>query len=313
MTSSPADNSLITSPSALRIVAGFGLTAGCGSCGQRQNQRAVRQRVRADRRERKHLRRGRDQRAAGRQRIGGRAGRRTDDQAVAAIAGQRFAIDIHVQLDEAGDHAAADDDVVERGLADEPTVAASRGLDERAGFEAEIPRSRRRFKRLRQSSDGTAVRKPRPPMLMPEHGRARAGDFAGHAQHSAVAAKHEQQVHLRARLAASGQVTILSRAACAVAGSAAHFAARGANQPGGVRTTCCKLTFSEFPISPTRLILSARIFQSTPKTLCFPPGRAAGIRSPPPPQQPWLGRHELVATRAARAHGSRGRESRPRL
>ena len=102
---------------------------------QRQDQGAIGQRVRANRGEGKDIGRREYDGAAGGQRISGGAGGRADDQAVAAVARERVAINADIQFDEAGSNAAADDDVVESGLVDQPPAAAAGGLDQDAGLE----------------------------------------------------------------------------------------------------------------------------------------------------------------------------------
>ena len=76
--------------------------------------RTVRERVRRDRhqRERRHL--GRDDRPAGRQRVGRRAGGRRDDHAVGAHRVDEPSVDLDRALDHAAEAAAIDDDLVQR-------------------------------------------------------------------------------------------------------------------------------------------------------------------------------------------------------
>ena len=69
---------------------------------------------------------GTDNRPAGGKGIGRRTGRRTDDQAVAAITGQRLAVHAHLQFDHPRNGAVADDDVVERGGMDRFALAPRR-------------------------------------------------------------------------------------------------------------------------------------------------------------------------------------------
>jgi hypothetical protein len=124
VTSSPASSSATTWPSALKMVAGMRVVAltrmvedsgkmmerfesACGQIGVSAKTSAV----------------GKHHRAAGRQRIRRGTGRRTDDQPVAAVARDEFAVHAHVQPDEARNGAAADDNVVERGFTDGPALA----------------------------------------------------------------------------------------------------------------------------------------------------------------------------------------------
>ena len=72
----------------------------------------------ANRRDGKDLRGGTDNRPAGGKRIGRGTGRRTDDQPVAAIIGQRFAVDADLQFNHPRNSAVAYDDFVERGGSD---------------------------------------------------------------------------------------------------------------------------------------------------------------------------------------------------
>ena len=69
--------------------------------------------MRADRRQGEHFRRRKNHRAARRERIRRGAGRRTDDQPVAAVTSDEFAVHADVERDEARHRATADDDVVE--------------------------------------------------------------------------------------------------------------------------------------------------------------------------------------------------------
>ena len=78
------------------------------------HQRAMRQRVRRDRRNHEGVDRRHQDWPAGGQRIGGRTGGRGDDQAVGLVAGNEHLIDINVAMVQARDRALADDHVVER-------------------------------------------------------------------------------------------------------------------------------------------------------------------------------------------------------
>jgi hypothetical protein len=79
-----------------------------------QHDGPVRQRVRGDRHQHPAGDARVQDRPAGRQRIGGRAGGRGDDQAVGAHVGDELVADVDAQFDHAGGGAAADDHVVER-------------------------------------------------------------------------------------------------------------------------------------------------------------------------------------------------------
>ena len=74
----------------------------------------MRERVRADRRDQDHRQRGVDDRAAGREVVGGRAGGRREDQPVRAVARDQLAVDLDAQLDDARERALGDHHVVER-------------------------------------------------------------------------------------------------------------------------------------------------------------------------------------------------------
>ena len=114
VTTSPAVKSLTPQPSALRMVSGLGLTtltrivdcrltirerleSVCGQIGVSAKTSAL----------------GMNHGAARGQRVSGRAGRRTDDQAVATITGKQLIIDADFQSDESGNNAATDDKIVE--------------------------------------------------------------------------------------------------------------------------------------------------------------------------------------------------------
>ena len=65
-----------------------------------EHERPVEQHVRRHRREHEAAQRGRRDRAAHRERVGGRAGRRRDDHAVGRVGRERAAVDRHVEADQ---------------------------------------------------------------------------------------------------------------------------------------------------------------------------------------------------------------------
>ena len=143
-----------------------------GGVGHRD--RAVRERVRRDRheRERRHL--GREDRAAGRQRVRGGAGGRGDDHAVGAHRVHEAAVDLDGDFDQAAERAAVDHDVVEAEAFS--TAGAARALDARRDAACAAPRrSARRASPCTAASmrdSGMSVRKPSRPRLMPISGTA---------------------------------------------------------------------------------------------------------------------------------------------
>ena len=150
--------------------------------------------MRTNRRQGEHVGRRENYAAARRQIIGGRACGRADDQTVAAIARQRLAIHPHIQLDQPRSPTPAQDDVIERGLVDLLAPGAARRLQQNARFKIEltVPDARQGWRQFLRRNRG---QEPQAADIDAENRRARAGGFPRDAQHGAVTAEHEQQVH----------------------------------------------------------------------------------------------------------------------
>ena len=159
--------------------------------------------------------------------------------------------------------AAADDDVIERGLADflplQFPLTSISARDSYLKFTASRFVQRVGPDRL----DGTAVRNPRPPILMPSNGVVEPAISRAAREHRAVAAENQEQVRFPRE-----------RRDIAVHNG---FAPGAFDEPRGLADDLGASGLSELPISPTRLDFSSAVFQSTPKILCCPPGRAAAI------------------------------------
>ena len=86
---------------------------------------------------------------------------------------------------------------------------------------------------------------------MPSIGSVGTGDFAGDAQHGAVAAKDQQQIHLARQGGGVGANAGLQAGEAGGGGVAEELAGppRGSGGPPCV-TASAQETFSEFPISP---------------------------------------------------------------
>src|SRR6185369_9034837 len=134
-------------------------------------------------------------RAAGSQGIGGGTGRRTDDEAVATVTGDRFVIDTYVQGDQSRYRAAADDNVVEGGFANKFACAIAADLDEGAGFEFEFA-GPNLFQGIGQGAGRDGGQESEAADIDAEQGCFVARDIPGSAQHGAIAAKNKDKVGL---------------------------------------------------------------------------------------------------------------------
>ena len=200
---------------------------------ERHDQRAVGQRMRTDWSDGEHLGGGEYDRAAGRERIRSRAGWRADDQSVASVPGEGLAIDADVQFDEAGGDPAADYDIIESGVVDGAAVGDSGGLYQRARFELEFapPDPRQSFS---QFSRRDRCQKAQAANVDSQYGRTGAGNLASDPEHSPVASKDEQQIHLAGKCGRirKGLGPEVSEARCHCV--AANLAAGAGDEPGGL-------------------------------------------------------------------------------
>ena len=141
-----------------------------------------------------------EDRAAGRERIAGRAGRAGDDEAVGDERGEVRVVDGDVEPADAGQRAAGDDDVVERDVAhvvDRLAVAQDPALERHPLVDREAA-ARRSWPRTASSSPASAFeRKPTLPRLMPRIGTSTSATRADRAQERAVAAEHDERVGRR--------------------------------------------------------------------------------------------------------------------
>ena len=175
----------------------------------------------------------REDRAAGGQRIGGRAGGRGDDDAVGAHRVGEAAVDVDRAVDHAAERAAIDHDVVERerflatavGALDAPpraACAAARCSGRRA--------SRRAWRPCRAS--GMSVRKPRRPWLIADQRHVVRRQLARDREHRAVAAEHDREVGAARELIDRRRVAQPGTGAIARSGLVQHDAVAARGQEG---------------------------------------------------------------------------------
>mmetsp|Transcript_4846 Transcript_4846/g.17211 ORF Transcript_4846/g.17211 Transcript_4846/m.17211 type:complete len:524 (+) Transcript_4846:2418-3989(+) len=148
---------------------------------------------------------------AGRQRIGGGAGGRGDDQTVGPHIGDELVADLDLQLHHAGRGATADHHIVEgQPREDGLAVAQHRAFQHRARFHLVIAGQHRR-QRLAPALGGDVGDEAQPALVDAQQRDAVTRHFTGKAEHGAVAANHHRQVALAAQLV-GGQRFIVGEA-----------------------------------------------------------------------------------------------------
>ena len=181
-----------------------------------------------------------------------------------------------MEFDQARGYATADDEVVEGGLLNRPATATGARLDERAVFKFELPVPDL-LEGAGQISGGNRREKTQPADVDAEQRRLRAGDFPRGAEQGAVAAEDQQQIH-RARQRGGVRTDISPQAGGLGGGGVAiNLPARRADQPGGLGHGLGAGGLAGVADQPDALDFVSDFFQSTPKILCCPPGRAGGI------------------------------------
>lgn len=136
----------------------------------------------------------------GRQRIGGRAGRRRHDEAIGADVGHQVAADADAQLDHAGRGATGDHHIVERQrVVDLLAVAEHAAFEHRAVLFLEVAGQHRR-QRLAELPGGDIGDEAEPALVDADQRHRMRRQFAGDAEHRAVAADHHRQVAALAEL-----------------------------------------------------------------------------------------------------------------
>ena len=225
------------------------------------------------------LRRRENDRAAGSQRIGRGTGGGADNQAVAAIAGQQFAIDVHIQFDQPGGDAAADDNIVESGLLDPLplTLPVACKSDRDSNLNSPFQTC---FRAWGNSEEGTAVRKPRLPMLMPKHRECGSRRFRGRRAESChrrqiPAARSTSRAKGRRRRGRSFAFRPASRAVCSVAVNLASR--RELPACAASRTTAERGDLLGVSDQSDSLDFVSQFFQSAPKIPYCPRAQAPGI------------------------------------
>ena len=139
------------------------------------HDRAVAQRVRRDRREHDGVHGGKENGTAGREVVGGRAGRRRDDQAVGPVADGVAAADRDGQIHDAAHRRLGDDHVVQRAVLPDRLAAPDQARGQQHPF-FRSPCGRPGPPRAPGSisSSVVAVRNPSPPRLTPRIGTPRS-------------------------------------------------------------------------------------------------------------------------------------------
>src|ERR1035437_358145 len=167
------------------------------------------------------------------------------------------------------------------------TLASTRSRDSNRNSPRQIC-----FKAAASSVEETAVRKPNPPMLMPRMGVAES--LTSRATRSIVPSPPNTSSKSTSRLSAamSGQTAALMPASCAVAGSLKTFRPAARISRAAFCTVRAKETFSEFPTSPMRLILSASFFNQCQKFFVACRAEQRRFRDAAP-AQPCLLRHKF--------------------
>ena len=163
----------------------------------RQDDGAVRERVRADRRQHHRVHGREHDGAARRQTVGGRAGRRRDDEPVRAVAGRELPVHRHLEPDDAAHGRLGDDHVVERdvlGRAARPGATPCAASIMRSSMTS--PPAQVRLERREQLVHGQRGQKAEAAQVDAEDGHAEVADEPRHREQRAVAAQHHQQVDL---------------------------------------------------------------------------------------------------------------------
>lgn len=245
--------------------------------GQRQNDGTIRERVRADRREHKDIRRRQNDRAARRQRVSGGTGRRTDDQTVAAVTRDVFAIHAHIERDEPRSRATADDDVIQRAGFDIFAGTNAGGSDEGAGLEMKFTLPDE-LERICQSVRRNGGKETEPADVHAEHGRVGAGDLPRGVEHCAVAAEDDEQIYF-VRQRGGGGADGAFQLGELRGDRVAHDRAAGAlDETGGGADAGGAGGFFRVAEKADALEMVSELFQSAPKILCSRPGRAGEIQ-----------------------------------
>ncbi len=162
-------------------------------------------------------------RSAGGQRVGGRTGRRRDDQAVRTLVVDELVVDVQRKLHHPRHRTGVHDDVVQRGrTADVLAVAKHLRIEQEAMFDGVLAVEHRAD--LRFDLIGRDVgEKPEPAAIDADHRHLRRSQIARDAEQAAVAADDDQQI------------TQIDRVPCALRSDAGTTSA--ALRPSPFRTT----------------------------------------------------------------------------
>ena len=136
-----------------------------------------------------------EDRAAGRQRVGGRAGGRGDDDAVGAHRVDEAAVDLDRAFDHPAERAAVDDDVVQRQrvLRAMPSARSTVGGEQRAAL-LDVAAVEHRAERVLHAGERDVGEEAEPALVDADQRHVERRQLARDRQHRAVAAEHDGEV-----------------------------------------------------------------------------------------------------------------------
>src|SRR5436190_3827906 len=154
--------------------------------------------VRVERHQRERRHRGMQDRALRRHRVGGRAGRRSDDHAVGAQGVDELAVDQQVELDQPPLRALADDSLVERdGLQDRFIISSYFSFQQRPLFNA-VPALEDRADARAHVVVADVGHEPDAALVHADQGHVVAHEITRRGEHRAVAADDDRELGLGA-------------------------------------------------------------------------------------------------------------------
>ena len=156
--------------------------------------RPVGQRVRAHRHDREHRQRRVQDRPAGRQRVGGGAGRRRHDQAVGAQVVDELAVDAHLELDQAAVGALGDTGVVERPHVEQALVAPPHLGGEQQPRLGDVLAVEDRADGVEHGVERDVGEEAEPALIDADQRHVERRQRARDVEHGAVAADHDGQI-----------------------------------------------------------------------------------------------------------------------
>src|SRR5437899_506746 len=162
-----------------------------------EDDRPVRQGVGADRRQHDRVHRRKQDRPTGGEAVGGRAGRRRDDQAVGAVRGGVLPLDRHREVDDAAHRRLGDNNVVEGGVLPEPLAVPDDPYGQHHALVHLHPAREQRFERREHLVERRRGEESEPAEVHAEQRHAEVADRARHGEEGAVAAEDDEQGRVR--------------------------------------------------------------------------------------------------------------------